>query len=76
MGTPDRGPVTAASLRGDLERAFKAKHITVDPAGAAELAMSVVLPHLRGMAAEIERQRDLLAEYVLKGKSGSEEEKP
>jgi hypothetical protein len=73
-------PVTAESVRADLERAFRRRHITVDPAAAADLAMGVVLPVLQSMAAEIkkrdveiERLRGLLAEYVITGKKRSEE---
>ena len=50
--------VTAATLRADLEKAFKARHITVDPDGAARVALGVVLPHFRALAAEIERLRE------------------
>jgi hypothetical protein len=62
-------PVTSAALWADLEKAFKSKHITVDPPAAADLALGVVLPVLQGMAAEIERLRGLV-----KVKSGSEGE--
>jgi hypothetical protein len=65
-------PVTAASLRADLEKAYRKRHITVDPAAAADLAMGVALPVLQGMAGEIERLRGLLAEYVITGKKRSE----
>jgi hypothetical protein len=51
-------PVTSESLRADLERAIRFRYICVDPAGAADLAMGVVLPHLRAMAGEIKRLRD------------------
>ena len=68
--------VTAASVRADLEKAFKRRHITVDPGAAADLALTVVLPHLQKMSEEIRRLRgQVAAERALAGKDGSEGEK-
>lgn len=81
--TSARPPVTTASLRADLERAFRDAHIASDPARAADLALSVVLPHLKTMAGEIDRLRGQVASSattikVLRDqvKSGSEGDAP
>ena len=66
--------VTAVSLRADLEKALRARHITVDPGAAADVALTVVLPHLQKMAGEIDRLRGLQAEFMLTGKSSSKGE--
>ena len=56
-----RPPVTAASLRADLIDKLRKQHLAADTAATATACMSVVLPHLRSMAAEIERLRDEVA---------------
>jgi hypothetical protein len=67
-------PVTSASVKAELERAFRQRHITVDPAAAAELALGVVLPHFRALVGENKRLQKLVAEYVVSGKKRSEGE--
>ena len=63
-------PVTSESVKAELERAFRRKHITVDPAAAAELALGVVLPHFRALADENKRLKGLLK--VKRGSEGEE----
>ena len=74
--------VTPDTLRADLEKALRKRHITVDPGAAADLSLGVVLPHMKKMAAEINRLRNLVEAYRLvtpgcscgKVKGGSEGE--
>jgi hypothetical protein len=81
MTSASTAPVTAESLRADLERAIRSRHVAADPVAVAETALSVVLPHLKRMAGEIDRLRGLVRNSattidVLRGqvKDGSEGE--
>jgi hypothetical protein len=40
---------------------LRSRHATTDPSAAAGLCMTVVLPHFRALAAEIERLREEIA---------------